>query len=430
MIVRPARPRARRRHECRRSRPPRIARRRRTSRPSGSSSRAAPAGRPRRIVLASSTSPVRDRGARSASRASSSERNRLEAGTGGVRAVATGETEVLPVGLVFRSVGYKGVPMPGLPFDERAGVIPNDRGSRAGRAGAARPCPACYVVGWIKRGPSGVIGTNKPDAVETVGRACSRTSTQRSPADPDRGRSGRRARPPGRGAASEVVTLARLAGARLRSSGRRQRPAAPRARSSRDTGEMLAVIRRASRLKIYTGPATPARPASSAAAASPRTTRASRRTATWTSSTPPSAWCAPPRPSAFARRAARVDPARPLLASAATSPRPTRRRWRRRSRRRACRRSGSRSSSAPSTRPTRSCPPLRAFVLPGGHAEGRGAAPGPHHLPARRAAASSTSRHGARCPSSSSSTSTGSPTCSSRSRAWPTTGPASADVTW
>jgi ferredoxin--NADP+ reductase len=93
-------------------------------------------------------------------------RNRLEDdGRGGARAVATGRVEELPVDLVFRSVGYRGVAVPGLPFDERTGTVPNDRG-RVLRDG--HPLPGVYVTGWIKRGPSGVIGTNKPCAAETV----------------------------------------------------------------------------------------------------------------------------------------------------------------------------------------------------------------------------------------------------------------------
>jgi ferredoxin--NADP+ reductase len=95
-------------------------------------------------------------------------RNRLVAsGNGGINAEATGEVEEMPVGLVFRSVGYRGVAIPGLPFDERKGVIPNE----AGRVldGPGSPAVGIYVAGWIKRGPSGVIGTNKPDSAETVG---------------------------------------------------------------------------------------------------------------------------------------------------------------------------------------------------------------------------------------------------------------------
>jgi len=95
-------------------------------------------------------------------------RNRLVAdGKGGVKAEPTGEMEELPVGLVFRSVGYRGVALPGLPFDERQGVIPNHQG-RVLDPASGSPLPGLYVAGWIKRGPTGVIGTNKPDALETV----------------------------------------------------------------------------------------------------------------------------------------------------------------------------------------------------------------------------------------------------------------------
>jgi NADPH-dependent glutamate synthase beta subunit-like oxidoreductase len=81
------------------------------------------------------------------------------------RAMGTGELEVLPADLVVRSVGYRGIPLPGLPVDERSGTVPNDAG-RVLRDG--RVSPGEYVAGWIKRGPSGVVGTNKHDARETV----------------------------------------------------------------------------------------------------------------------------------------------------------------------------------------------------------------------------------------------------------------------
>ena len=96
-------------------------------------------------------------------------RNRLELdGRGSVRAVATDEREVIPCGIVFRSVGYRGVGLPGVPFDERAGTIPNVEGRVLDGGGA--PVPGLYCAGWIKRGPTGVIGTNKKDATETVER--------------------------------------------------------------------------------------------------------------------------------------------------------------------------------------------------------------------------------------------------------------------
>jgi ferredoxin--NADP+ reductase len=96
-------------------------------------------------------------------------RNRLEPdGRGSVRAVATDETEVIPCGLVFRSVGYRGVSLPGVPFAESAGTIPNADGRVLDERG--EPIPGLYCAGWIKRGPTGVIGTNKKDATETVER--------------------------------------------------------------------------------------------------------------------------------------------------------------------------------------------------------------------------------------------------------------------
>jgi ferredoxin/flavodoxin---NADP+ reductase len=95
-------------------------------------------------------------------------RNRLiPTPDGGLRAKPTDERETIPSGLVFRAIGYRGIPLPDVPFDERAGTIPNDCGRVLDPASGA-PLPGEYVVGWIKRGPSGVIGTNKKDAQETV----------------------------------------------------------------------------------------------------------------------------------------------------------------------------------------------------------------------------------------------------------------------
>ncbi|HZB33315.1 MAG TPA: FAD-dependent oxidoreductase [Streptosporangiaceae bacterium] len=82
------------------------------------------------------------------------------------RVTGTGSYEVLPAGMVLRSVGYKSVPLPGVPFDERRYVVPNDAGRIIDPDGA--PVPGEYVAGWIKRGPTGVVGTNKSDAAETV----------------------------------------------------------------------------------------------------------------------------------------------------------------------------------------------------------------------------------------------------------------------
>jgi ferredoxin--NADP+ reductase len=81
------------------------------------------------------------------------------------RAMGTGEVNLLPADLVVRSVGYFGRPLPGLPVDERTGTVPHEAG-RVLRDGKASPGE--YVAGWIKRGPTGVVGTNKHDARETV----------------------------------------------------------------------------------------------------------------------------------------------------------------------------------------------------------------------------------------------------------------------
>jgi ferredoxin--NADP+ reductase len=80
---------------------------------------------------------------------------------GSLAARPTGETEILPAGLVLSSIGYRGRPLPGVPFDEDAGIIPNEDGRVTGGERE-------YVTGWIKRGPSGIIGTNKKDAQGTV----------------------------------------------------------------------------------------------------------------------------------------------------------------------------------------------------------------------------------------------------------------------
>ncbi|MGO4258580.1 FAD-dependent oxidoreductase [Marmoricola sp. RAF53] len=114
----------------------------------------------RRIVLRFCTAPVRVLGGPDdAVTGLEVERTRLEAVDGRVVATPTGETEVLTAGMVLRAVGYRGRPVPGLPFDDASGTVPNDRG---------RVEPGLYVAGWIKRGPSGFIGTNKGCAEESV----------------------------------------------------------------------------------------------------------------------------------------------------------------------------------------------------------------------------------------------------------------------
>lgn len=125
-------------------------------------------GRKRRIVLRFLVSPVEILGGSRVEGVKVAKNRLVRAPGGDLRAEATGETETLPAGLIFRSVGYKGVAIPGLPFDQRAGVIPNVEGRVLVAPGALEMLPGVYAVGWIKRGPSGVIGTNKPDSAETV----------------------------------------------------------------------------------------------------------------------------------------------------------------------------------------------------------------------------------------------------------------------
>jgi ferredoxin--NADP+ reductase len=131
--------------------------------------RRAPEGKPRRLVLRFLVSPVAvlDNGA-GAVGGIRLVRNRLVASaTGTIQAQPTEQVEELPAGLVFRSVGYRGVPLPGVPFDDKWGVVLNEKG-RVLDPNTKQPLLGEYTAGWIKRGPTGVIGTNKPDAAETA----------------------------------------------------------------------------------------------------------------------------------------------------------------------------------------------------------------------------------------------------------------------
>jgi ferredoxin--NADP+ reductase len=119
-----------------------------------------PRGAKRRIVFRFRTSPIEIKGD---GRVESIVlgRNELVDDNGRIAAKDTGEREEVPAQLVVRAVGYRGVPTPGLPFDDRNGTIPHTDGRIDGSRNE-------YVVGWIKRGPTGVIGTNKKDSQETV----------------------------------------------------------------------------------------------------------------------------------------------------------------------------------------------------------------------------------------------------------------------
>jgi ferredoxin--NADP+ reductase len=142
-----------------------------------------PEGKPKRIVLRFLTSPVEIQGDGRVERVIVG-RNELYRDEGGaIRPRDTGEREEIEAGLVLRSIGYKGVGVEGLPYDERRGVIPNE-GGRVVDPERGDPLAGHYAVGWIKRGPTGVIGTNKKDAQETVDRLLEDLEAGRVPQPP------------------------------------------------------------------------------------------------------------------------------------------------------------------------------------------------------------------------------------------------------
>jgi len=142
------------------------------------------AGAPRRLILRFLASPEAILGSDRVE-ALRIARNRLVAGPDGeVRAEATGITEILETGLVFRSVGYRAEPVPGLPFDRSRAVLPNIEGRVIDPQQADAAVPGCYVAGWLKRGPSGVIGTNKICSRQTVSTLLSDAAAGRLPIPP------------------------------------------------------------------------------------------------------------------------------------------------------------------------------------------------------------------------------------------------------
>jgi len=143
-------------------------------------SQQAPSGKKRRIIFRFLVSPTEIIGTDRVEAIKIVHNDLYKTEDGTLRPRPNGREEVIPVGLVFRSIGYKGVALPGVPFDERAGVIPNREG-RVIDSQTGSPVTGDYVVGWIKRGPSGIIGTNKPDAVETVERLIEDVAAQALP---------------------------------------------------------------------------------------------------------------------------------------------------------------------------------------------------------------------------------------------------------
>lgn len=125
-----------------------------------------PEGKPKRIILRFCASPVEIQGDGKVEKLVIA-KNELTSDGSRISAKDTGEREEIDCGLIFRSIGYRGVPMEGVPFDEDRGTISND-GGRVTEVDSGEQVPGLYAVGWIKRGPSGVIGTNKKDAQETA----------------------------------------------------------------------------------------------------------------------------------------------------------------------------------------------------------------------------------------------------------------------
>jgi ferredoxin/flavodoxin---NADP+ reductase len=130
-------------------------------------SRRRPEGKRKRILLRFLRSPVEIQGAGKVERLVVARNELYRDESGSIRARDTGRRETIECGLVLRSIGYKGVELEGVPFDESRGVIPNDAG-RVTDPSTGVQLEGHYAVGWIKRGPTGVIGTNKKDAQETV----------------------------------------------------------------------------------------------------------------------------------------------------------------------------------------------------------------------------------------------------------------------
>jgi ferredoxin--NADP+ reductase len=125
-----------------------------------------PQGKKQRIVLRFLASPVEIQGDGKVEKIVIGRNELVEEG-GTLRARDTGEREELECGLVLRSVGYTGIPIEGVPFDEKRGLILNEGGRVLDSHDSGHKI-GHYTAGWIKRGPSGVIGTNKKDALETV----------------------------------------------------------------------------------------------------------------------------------------------------------------------------------------------------------------------------------------------------------------------
>ncbi len=150
-------------------------------------SRRPPEGKPKRVLMRFGCSPVEIKGDGKVESLVIGRNELYRDDSGAIRARDTGEREEIECGLVLRSIGYKGVGLEGIPFDTDRGVIPNESG-RVTDPGSGEQTAGHYAVGWIKRGPSGVIGTNKKDAQDTVDSLFADLEAgkvpEREPADP------------------------------------------------------------------------------------------------------------------------------------------------------------------------------------------------------------------------------------------------------
>jgi len=160
----------------------------------------APAGAGRRLTVRFWLRPVEIQGGNAVS-GLTVERTRLDESG---RLAGTGELETLDVQMVLRSVGYQSVPLAGVPFDDRSSVVPNEAGRVLGPDGQA--LPGEYVAGWLKRGPTGVIGTNKSDAAETVRSLLADLAGGPGPQDVQLPRAGLLRMPAGDGTSAEDLS--------------------------------------------------------------------------------------------------------------------------------------------------------------------------------------------------------------------------------
>lgn len=147
-----------------------------------------PTGKSKRIVFRFLASPVEIIGTDQVEAIRIVKNELYQDDRGRLRPQPTGDFETIPGCAVFSSVGYRGVPLPGVPFYEPWGTIPNDQGRVLTQLDGGEQSIGDYVTGWIKRGPSGVIGTNKPDSAETVESLLEdvRQGKLLSPSKPDR----------------------------------------------------------------------------------------------------------------------------------------------------------------------------------------------------------------------------------------------------